>query len=76
MLWAILRKEEWEPRRHSLEHVSHKENGESWLYRFPDNFVYLLAALNAKAVRQVAAAWANSEEMHTNSEELEPILQD
>ena len=76
VFWAILRKEKWEPRQHHLEHVSHKEGGEEWLFRFPDNFVSLLATLDGKAVKQAAADWANSEEMRTNAEELEPILQD
>jgi hypothetical protein len=75
MLWAILRHEQWDAERHRLEHVSHTEGGESWLYRFPDEMVHRLSALNEADLHQVADAWVHRE-VPGNSDELLPVLQD
>jgi hypothetical protein len=51
-LWAILRHETWDPKRHSLEHVCHAENGETWLFRFPSELVHLLSILDEATARR------------------------
>jgi hypothetical protein len=77
MLWASLRGEPWDVERHSLEHVYHTGDGETWLERFPDELVHRLSALNEADQDQVADAWARAEEeVPGNSEELRPVLRD
>jgi hypothetical protein len=75
MLWAILRREKWDTRRHDLEQVCHAENGESWLVRFPDELTYLLSVVDEPTTDAVAKAWVNRE-VPGNSEELKPVLRD
>jgi hypothetical protein len=75
MLWAILRHEKWDARRHDLEHVCHTENGERWLVRFPDELTYLISILDETTIDAVASDWVNRE-VPGNSEELKPVLQD
>src|SRR5262245_33168458 len=60
MLWAILRHEEWDVRRHRLEHVYHTGEGGSWLERFPDELVHLISALNEATEGRVADTWAHA----------------
>jgi hypothetical protein len=76
MLWALLRGEKWDVKRHQLEHVFHTEDGETWLERFPDEFVRLLSLLDETAANQAADAWARSGEVRSNSSEIRPVLQD
>jgi hypothetical protein len=73
MLWAILRHEPWNVRRHWLEHVSHTEDGERWLFRFPDELVHRLSALNEADQSRIADAWLRTKEVRG---ELRPILRD
>jgi hypothetical protein len=76
MLWAILLDEQWNEKRHSLEHVSHTEGGESWLLRFPDELVQRLSNLKGEDLGRVADAWVGPREVPGNSDELLPVLQD
>jgi hypothetical protein len=76
MLWAILRQEQWDVKRHRLEHVYHAENGESWLERFPDELVHRLSALNEADQNQAADAWARNKEVPGSSDEIRPVLRD
>ncbi len=76
MLWAILRHEQWDVKRHNLEHVFHAVGGESWLFRFPDELVQRLSALKEADLHQVANAWAHPPEVPGNSDELLPVLLD
>jgi hypothetical protein len=75
MLWAILRHEKWDARRHDLEHVCHTEDGERLLVRFPDDLTYLIAILDEPTIDEVAKAWVNRE-VPGSSEELKPVLRD
>jgi hypothetical protein len=75
-LWAILRREEWDVKRHNLEYVFHSEDGESWLFRFPNEMVQRLSALKETDLHQVAGAWVNPPEVPGNSDELLPVLMD
>ena len=76
MLWAILRGEQWDVRRHDLEHISHTEGGESWLFRFPDELVQRLSALEQADLRQAADDWVHPREVPGNSDDLLPVLRD
>ena len=76
MLWAVLRHEQWDAKRHRLEHISHTEGGESWLFRFPDELVHRLSALHEADLHQVAEAWVDPREVPGNSDELLPVLRD
>ncbi len=76
MLWAVLRNEKWDSNRHTLEHVCHAENGETWLLRFPDALRDLIALLDETAIDRVADAWVHPREVPGTSEELRPVLQD
>ena len=76
MLWAVLRRERWDAKRHHLKHVSHTEGGESWLFRFPDELVHRLSALSEADLHQVAEDWVNPREVPGNADELLPVLRD
>jgi hypothetical protein len=76
MLWAILRHEKWDVSHHRLEHVFHTEDGESWLERFPDEFVFRISVLGETTASQAADAWARSDEVRSSSDELKPVLRD
>lgn len=75
MLWAILRHEKWDVKRHRLEDVWHADNGEEWLFRFPDELTELLAALGEAAINADAHAWVGRE-VPGNADELKPVLRD
>ena len=76
MLWAVLRHEKWNVRRHQLEHVSHTEGGgTTWLFRFPEELVHRLAALSDADLHRVANKWVNPE-VPGNADELLPVLRD
>lgn len=74
MLWAILRHEKWNAKIHRLKHVAHTD--ETWLLRFPDEFVHRLAALSEADQDWVAVAWVNPKEVPGNADELRPVLRD
>jgi len=74
-LWAILRHEKWDVKRHWLEDVWHADNGEEWLFRFSDELTELLAALDEAAINADADAWVGRE-VPGNAEELKPVLRD
>jgi hypothetical protein len=73
-LWAHLERQAWDVERHGLEHVSHGEEGETWLERFPDEFVRLLSDLEQPAA--LASLWAQHEELNAEPEDLMPFLGD
>lgn len=62
-LWALLAGEEWDVEKHMLEDISYGEGNESWLCRFPQPLVDLLAALSDTQVETYAAAWAKTDEL-------------
>jgi hypothetical protein len=75
-LWAILSNEQWDARRHALEAVSIGEQGETWLFRFPDVFVGLIADLEDAAIKTTAQSWSDSEEVPGGVDDNEPVLID
>jgi len=50
LLWAVLRNETWNIGRHDLIVVSVANGGGSWLFRFPDEFVSLIAEIGDGAL--------------------------
>jgi hypothetical protein len=62
-LWAILADKTWSVKTHMLETVTTYNGGEQWLLRFPTPFVELLAALPKNRVKQIATAWAETDEL-------------
>lgn len=62
-LWAILNNEPWNFEAHHLEEIYVKDQGEVWLFRFPEPFVARLKSLNAADIPRAAKAWASTEEL-------------
>lgn len=75
-LWALLLGEEWDVDRHRLETIAIWENGEQWLFRFPEEFVHLLSGLDPSVMRRTAQAWVDPREVPGNADELMPVLYD
>jgi hypothetical protein len=75
-LWAVLRQEPWDPERHGLEEVQITDGGESWLFRFPDEFTQLIAGMDEATLRRAGEAWAATEQLNCDPEDLEPVLRD
>jgi len=76
-LWAILADEPWDLDKHGLETIYLQDEGESWLYRFPDGLVSLLAGLTDERLEQAVAAWAQTEELESwSAAELRPVVAD
>jgi hypothetical protein len=73
-LWAILAREEWDPKRHSLEQIHLGAENESWLQRFPDGLVDFLAAADEGRLKSAAAAWAKTEDVDFEASDLEVVL--
>jgi hypothetical protein len=73
-LWAILAHEEWDPKKHSLEYINLGEENESWLQRFPDGLVALLARANQEQLTAAAADWAETEDVDFEAGDLEIVL--
>jgi hypothetical protein len=75
VLWAALDGRPWGIDSHSLEELSMRKDGGSWLYRFPPSFVVRLAETDAGSLGRVAEQWVQSGELHgaTPAETL-PVL--
>jgi hypothetical protein len=77
MLWAVLRREQRDAKRHGIERVSRKEEDEqTWLFRFPDELVHLVSALDEPAEKRVADAWVSPGDVPGDSDELRQVLRD
>ncbi|MGO9485598.1 MAG: hypothetical protein ACLPX9_13575 [Rhodomicrobium sp.] len=74
ILWAILRGETFDIKRHDLEVISIASNHESWLFRFPPDLVDRLASLEEAQIARLAASWAESEEVPGRGADNEPVL--
>jgi len=75
-LWAILEGVEWDVSRHMPESLFLGEENESWLERFPDELVQKLAAISPQQIESVASAWANTEELNCDPQDLQPVIVD
>jgi len=75
-LWAILEGKEWDADLHELENDESGEEGDSWLFRFPDRLVQLLANVEHSALEAALRQWADTEELQVDAEELRPVVMD
>ncbi|QEI06333.1 hypothetical protein FXN63_11190 [Pigmentiphaga aceris] len=73
-LWAILEKQEWDVDRHMLIDVAFGEDNESWLHQFQNEYLRLLAALDAEGMQAAAQEWGASEELNCEAEAILPVV--
>jgi len=73
-LWAIMDGAEYDPNVHALEDVRWGEGNESWLHRFPESFIALLARLDACSQGAVGGTWAQTEELRCSADDVQPVL--
>ena len=66
-LWALLADEPWQLKSHMLQMVSFGDDNESWLCRFPEAFVALLASLPDSKHGEYSEAWASTDELSASS---------
>ncbi|WNW09846.1 hypothetical protein RRX38_01355 [Pseudomonas sp. DTU_2021_1001937_2_SI_NGA_ILE_001] len=52
------------------------DDGESWLYRFPDELTEVLAQANEVALSKASVLWSATEELSCEPEDLVPVLKD
>lgn len=74
-LWAILERRDWDESQHQLEHIAHRDEGESWLERFPPALVELLAGLSDQKLEETSVVWGQTEELECDGPQLVPVLQ-
>ncbi|QOF80066.1 hypothetical protein [Variovorax sp. 38R] len=76
-LWAILEGKEWDADLHELESdEGGDDEGDSWLFRFPDRLVQLLAHAEHSALEAALHQWAETEELQVDADELRPVVLD
>lgn len=75
-LWAILEGKEWDADLHELENEEGGDEDDSWLFRFPDRLVQLLAHVEHSALEAALHRWAETEELQVDAEELRPVILD
>lgn len=71
-LWAIINGEEFDFDKHALESLAPQEN--TWLFRFPPAYVQKLTALTPAAIEEVAATWADTEELQWDLSEAQEVV--
>lgn len=75
-LWAILEGQDWNIKRHWLIEELLESQGESWLFRFPQPLVDLLASATEEQLASANSAWAATEELQWPPAELRPLVSD
>jgi hypothetical protein len=76
-LWAIIEGEEWEERHmDAFESILQKSDGERLIFRLPDAFVAKAATLSQGDAASAAEAWAETDELECDAEELLPAIQE
>jgi hypothetical protein len=78
-LWAIINSEPWDVDTHMLEEVAYGGGNESWLCRFPEPFVTVLASLETTETDGIAEAWSRTEELELSgfqASHTKPIVDD
>jgi hypothetical protein len=74
VLWACLEQRTWRPDTHSLEMLSTRKDGGSWLFRFPPSFVCRLAEAD-DSLDAVAEQWIQTGELDgATAAEVLPVL--
>jgi hypothetical protein len=75
-LWAILAGVDWDVKKHMLEAASIGPDGEFWLFRFPDELTSMLAQASPELRARASAAWAKTDEMGWEPQEVSPVVDD
>jgi hypothetical protein len=75
-LWAILEGVQWDVNKHMLESALIGEEGEFWLFRFPNDLTTLLAGASPEVLTKATNAWAKTEEMGWEPHEVSPVIDD
>ena len=75
-LWALLEDKVLNLDHHDLEEVLITDDGESWLFRFPDKLSERIAKINSDRIETIAAKWSESEEVPGDGPDNEPVLND
>jgi hypothetical protein len=73
-LWAILTGQTFDMDKHNLDPLADEE--ESWLHRFPEPYVKLLAGLTSVQIKTASVAWAATEELEADPADMEEIIVD
>lgn len=74
ILWAILRKEEWDPEIHSMPELGQFGDEGPWLFLFPSILIETLAHATPDQVRSANVEWAAIEEMGVDPAETAPFV--
>ena len=75
-LWAILEGSAWNVEKHMPEDIHFGDDADSWRYRFPGELTNLLANTDEHGLASAAKAWAKTEELDCNPDDLKPVLDD
>lgn len=75
-LWAILERAPFDDARHVPEDDLADDDGESWLFRFPDELTALIAAASPEELKRAGEEWARSDELDCEPDLLSPLLAD
>jgi hypothetical protein len=73
VLWSILDGKEWNIETHSLKEIQFGENGETWLFLFPNSFVELLRSIDSSRMQTVLLQWVSSEEIALSGASTEDV---
>jgi len=71
-LWAILEGRPYDDKKHGLLEV--KPTEESWLYRFPSEYVQLLANLTPGKIEAASVPWAATEEISGEASDMAEVI--
>lgn len=74
-LWAILAGQEWDVKKHMLSDVAFGEDYETWLNKFQDEYIGLLANLDTDAINLAAVAWSQTEELSCSPDDVRPVIE-
>jgi hypothetical protein len=72
-LWAILAREEWNPKTHALGEVASSDS--TWTFKFPRAYIERLRAVDAQAISAAAKSWAATEELSCEPADVEPVIE-
>jgi hypothetical protein len=73
-LWALIDGQKWDVHRYTLRHITHGDEGESWLEEFPAALVATLAAFDDSRVAGVAEAWGKTDELKWMNDGLDEVI--
>jgi len=75
-LWAILRGVEWDVALMDEFPCLQVDGGERLIHKLPSAMVQQLAGLSPERVAAVTSAWAATEELGCDPEEIKPVVDD